>query len=89
MSCVAFIYSIVVYGLLTPPALMRFAKPTNCRLSSALARTGGVVTANLGSYLVMLLVIVGASLVAQIVGTIACVIGLIFTTFWMYLVAPT
>lgn len=87
MSCIAFVYSVVVYGLLVPPALMRFSETNELSAFFRFGENWRVVTSNLGSYLVMLLVIIGASIVAQIVGTIACVIGLIFTTFWMYLVA--
>lgn len=86
LSCVAFLYSVVVYGLLIPPALMRYAETSELNAFFRFGENWRVVTSNLGPYLVMLLVIIGASLVAQIVGTIACVIGILFTAFWSYLV---
>jgi hypothetical protein len=84
--CVAIIYSIIAFGFLFVPGLMRYAEEGEFGAFFRFGENWRVATSNLGSYIVMLLIIIVASIVAQIVGTIACVIGLLFTVFWYVLV---
>jgi len=84
--CIAFIYSIVVYLFIMCPGLMRYADSGEFGVFFRFSENFKLATANLGQYVVMLLVILVASLVAGIVGTIACGIGVLFTSFWVLLV---
>jgi hypothetical protein len=84
--CVIFIYSIVVYGFLFIPAMMRYAEQSEFGLFFQFAENWRMVSVNLGGYIVMVLVYVVAMIVAEIVGSIACGIGIIFTIFWAQLV---
>ena len=45
-----------------------------------------VIQANLGNYLLAIVIAIVAMAVAQIVGVIACGVGALFTIFWAYLV---
>ena len=46
----------------------------------------GIIRANVGNYIIVILLIWVAGLIASL-GVILCVIGVIFTQFWSYLVA--
>ena len=85
--CVAFLYSIIVYGFILIPGVMRYADEEEFGAFFKFGENLRVATSNLGSYIVMLLVIIVAGIVAEIVGIIACGIGLLFTIFWAMLVA--
>jgi hypothetical protein len=87
LYCVSFIYSIIVYGFVMLPGLMRYAEEGQFGAFFKFGENLHVATSNLGGYIVMLLVIVLAGIVAEIVGAIACGIGLIFTMFWAILVS--
>lgn len=85
--CIVFIYSIVVYLFIMYPGLMRYADSGEFGVFFRFGENFKLATANLGQYIVMLLVMLVASLVAGIVGSLACGIGVIFTSFWALLVA--
>lgn len=85
--CIAFIYSIIVYMFLMYPGLMRYADSGEFGTFFKFGENFRLATANLGQYIVMLLVMLVAALAAAIVGSIACGIGVIFTSFWTLLVS--
>jgi hypothetical protein len=85
--CVIFLYSLIVYGFLFVPALMRYADNGQFGVFFQFGQNWGIVSPNLGGYIVMILVAIVAAIAAEIVGTIACGIGLLFTMFWAYLVS--
>ena len=84
--CVALIYAVIVYGFIMLPGLMRYAETGEFGAFFRFGENLRVATSNLGAYIVMLLVYIVAVIAAEIVGTIACGIGIIFTIFWAYLV---
>ena len=84
--CIVFLYSIIVYGFIMLPGMMRYAVEGEFGAFFKFGENLRVATSKLGSYVVMLLVVILAAIVAQIVGTIACGIGLLFTLFWYALV---
>ena len=85
--CVAFLYSIIVYGFIFVPGVMRYAEEEEFGAFFKFGENLRVATSNLGSYIVMLLVIMLAGIVAEVVGVIACGIGILFTIFWAILVS--
>ena len=85
--CVLFLYSIVAYGFLFTPGMMRYAEAGEFGVFFQFAQNWGIVSSNLGGYIVMILVAMVAGIAAEIVGAIACGIGIIFTMFWACLVA--
>jgi len=87
LYCVAFLYSIIVYGFVLIPGVMRYAEEEEFGAFFKFGENLRVATSNLGSYIVMLLVIMLAGIVAEIVGVIACGIGVLFTIFWAMLVS--
>ncbi len=87
IGCIAFLYSIIVYGFVLIPGIMRYAEEEEFGAFFKFGENLRVATSNLGSYIVMLLVIMVAGLAAGIVGGIACGIGIFFTGFWATLVS--
>jgi len=78
-------YAFVV-GLFYPAITMRYAMTRDFGATFNLAELWRVATANLGSYIIVLLVTWVAGLIAGF-GVIACVIGVFVTYFWGMLVS--
>lgn len=85
--CIVFIYSIIVYGFILLPAMMRYAEEEEFGAFFKFGENLRVATSNLGGYIVMLLVVLVAGIVAELVGVIACGVGILFTMFWAILVS--
>jgi hypothetical protein len=85
--CIVFLYSIIVYGFIFVPGMMRYAEEEEFGAFFKFGENLRVATSNLGGYIVMLLVILVAGIVAEIVGVIACGVGILFTLFWAILVS--
>jgi len=85
VCCISLIYGIVVYLFIMCPGLMRYADSGEFGVFFRFAENFKLATANLGQYVVMLLVILVASL-AGIVGVVVFCIGVLFTSFWTLLV---
>ena len=85
--CIFFLYSVIVYGFVLVPGMMRYAVEEEFGAFFKFGENLRVATSNLGSYIVMLLVLILAALVAEIVGLIACGIGILFTMFWYVMVS--
>jgi len=85
--CVIFLYAIIVYGFVMWPGVMRYAETGEFGVFFKFGENFGVAMSNLGGYIVMLLVIWLAGIVASLVGLIACGVGVFFTSFWVILVS--
>lgn len=86
LSCLMGIWGLVI-GVLSPAIFVRFAETGQV---GATMRFGGlmdVIRANVGGYvIVMLLIWVATGIIAPL-GLILCLVGVIFTQFWAYLVS--
>ena len=85
MSCLMAVYGIAL-AVWLPAAIMQYVKEDSFGGFFRFADIWAFITGNLGDYLVAWLVYLLAGIVASIVGGIACGIGVLFTTFWSYLV---
>jgi hypothetical protein len=82
LTCITILYSIVAYMIL-PAAVARYAATGEFGAAFKLGEIFTVVRNNLGTYAMVLLGGIVASLVASL-GTIACVIGVLFTTVYSF-----
>lgn len=85
MSCLMVIYGIAM-AVWIPAATMQYVKEDSFGGFFRFADIWAFITGNVGDYLVAWLVYVLALIIASVVGGIACGIGVLFTTFWSYLV---
>jgi hypothetical protein len=74
-----------VVAVLIPAVLIRYAEVGEFMAGFRFGEVFSIITANIGSYIVVLLLMWVASFVGQL-GILLCVIGVIFTSFWSYLV---
>jgi len=81
-TCITILYSIVAYMIL-PAAVARYAATGEFGAAFKLGEIFKVVRNNLGTYAMVLLGGILASMVASL-GTIACVIGVLFTTVYSF-----
>ncbi len=84
-NCIIFIYALAI-SIILPAACIHYANSGEFGAFFRFGEIISLITSNLGSYIVVLLVAWVASMVAGLVGSIACLIGVIFTSFWSYLV---
>jgi len=83
-SCLMGLWSLV-FAVLVPAILIRYAEVGEFMAGFRFSEVFSVITANIGSYIVVLLLMWVASFIGQL-GIILCVIGVIFTSFWANLV---
>ncbi len=83
-SCLMAVWGLLV-GALSPAVLIRYAEVGEFMAGFRFGEIFSVITANIGSYIIVLLLMWVASFIGQL-GIILCVIGVIFTSFWSYLV---
>jgi len=83
-SCLIGLWSLVV-AILIPAVMIRYAEVGEFMAGFRFGEVFSVIRANIGSYIVVLLLMWVASFIGQL-GVILCVIGVIFTSFWSYLV---
>jgi hypothetical protein len=83
-SCLIGLWSLVV-AIIIPAVLIRYAEVGEFMAGFRFGEVFSVITANIGSYIIVLLLMWVASFIGQL-GIILCVIGVIFTSFWSYLV---
>ncbi|MCJ7717389.1 MAG: DUF4013 domain-containing protein [Anaerolineales bacterium] len=81
-TCITILYSIVAYMVL-PAAIARYAATGEAGAAFKLGEIFKMVKDNLGTYGMVLLGGIVASLVASL-GTIACVIGVLFTSVYSF-----
>ncbi len=84
LSCLIALWSILV-AILIPAVLIRYAEVGEFMAGFRFGEVFSVITANIGSYVIVLLLWWVASFIGQL-GVILCIIGVIFTSFWAYLV---
>jgi hypothetical protein len=84
LSCLMGLWGLVV-AILIPAVLIRYAEVGEFMAGFRFSEVFSVITANIGGYVVVLLLMWVASFVGQL-GIILCVIGVIFTSFWANLV---
>ena len=85
-NCLVFVYGILVM-LILPAAVIQYALTEQFGAFFRFGDMMALIKANVGGYIIALLVAMVAGLIAQIVGSIACGIGILFTLMWAYLVS--
>lgn len=86
VGCISTLYGLIV-ALILPAGIIKYAQQGQFGVFFRFGELVRLISVNVGAYIVALLMVVVAFLAASIVGTIACVVGLCFTTFWATLVA--
>jgi hypothetical protein len=84
-NCIIFIYALVL-AVILPAACILYANSGEFGSFFRFGEIIGLITSNIGSYIVAILVAWVASMIAGLVGSIACGVGIFFTSFWAYLV---
>lgn len=85
LSCLMVLYGIAMMVWL-PAALLKYVEVGELGGFFRFSEIWDFVRTNISQYIVVVLLIIAAQLVASIVGSIACGVGVIFTTFWATLV---
>jgi len=83
-GCLALPYGLVI-GFLSPAILLRYAVAGEFTSAFRFGELFGLITGNLGNYIIALILTWVASAIAGF-GLIACVVGVLFTGFWANLV---
>jgi hypothetical protein len=83
-SCLIGLWGLVL-AVFSPAILIRYAEVGQFAAGFRFSELFSLISANVGSYIIVLLLWWVASLIASF-GVILCVIGIIFTQFWAYLV---
>lgn len=83
--CLMFVYMILLL-LIFPAATVRYALTGQFGAFFRFGEIWAFIKANIGGYIIALLIAVVAGLIAEIVGGIACGIGILFTLMWAMLV---
>ena len=84
LGLLSFLYGLV-YAVFIPAFTIRYAMTRDFGATFNIGEAWAVIRADLGSYVLILIVAWVASLVASL-GVIACVIGVFVTSFWAMLV---
>lgn len=84
-QCLMFIYALLM-GIVMPAATIQFAKHGTIGSMLQFGEIFRLIRANLTDYIIMLVVYVGVAYVIAPLGIIACLVGVIFTSWWAYLV---
>jgi hypothetical protein len=85
LSCLIGLWSLIV-GIFFPAIMIRFAEVGDFMAGFRFGELFNFISLNVGSYVIVLVLIWVASLIASL-GVILCVIGVLFTQFWAYLVS--
>lgn len=85
LGCLVALYALVV-ALWTPAATMNYAASGEFSAFFQFGRIWGLISQDLGGYLLALLVSAAAAFVAALAGIVLCVIGVAFTSFVAMLV---
>jgi len=83
-GCLALPYGLVI-GILSPAILVNYAVTGELGSAFRFGEIFGLITGNLGNYIIAILLTWVAGLIAGL-GVIACCVGVLFTGFWGYLV---
>ncbi|NOZ72670.1 MAG: DUF4013 domain-containing protein [Chloroflexi bacterium] len=85
LSCLMVLYSIIL-TVLSPAIIIKFAENERVVDAFDFAEIFSFTRENIGEIIIAVLVLWAVQIVASIVGSILCGIGLLFTTFWTYAV---
>ncbi len=85
LQCIMWVLALIP-AVLSPAILARFAAEGTIGSMTRVGEVVGFATANLGSYIVVLLITGVVMYVIAPLGVIACGVGVIFTGWWGYLV---
>jgi hypothetical protein len=85
-SCLMGLWGLVI-GVLSPAIIVRFAETGQFNSGLRLGEVFGVISANVGNYVIVMIIMWIASGIIAPLGLIACVVGVIFTNFWAQLVS--
>ena len=85
LSCLMGLWGLVL-GVISPAIIVRFAETGQFGASLRFAGWLDVIKANVGGYLIVMILMWVASGIIAPLGIILCVVGVIFTQFWAYLV---
>lgn len=87
--CLSFLMGLwgLVIGVLSPAIVIRFAETGQFNSAFQFGEVLNVVKANVGSYVIVLILLWVAIYIISPLGLIACVVGIIFTIFYAYLIA--
>lgn len=83
-GCLAFLYALFA-GLVLPAAIGNYVAKGQFSAAFRFGEVWGLVQKNLGLYVMVLIITIVAGLVAGL-GTIACIIGVVFTAFYAVLI---
>jgi hypothetical protein len=83
-SCVIVLWALVI-AVASPAILVRYTEIGEFMAGFQFSELLNIIRANVGNYIIAILLIWVAGLIASF-GVILCVIGVIFTQFWSYLV---
>ena len=86
VSCVMGLWGLLI-GILFPAILVRFAELGTFGSGFQFGDLLAIIKANIGSYIIVLLLMWVAQGIIAPLGLILCVVGVIFTVFWSYLVS--
>lgn len=84
LYCILGLYGLVL-SILSPAIIIKYAVTGEVGSAFRFGELFGLITGNLGNYIVALILAWVASIIASF-GIIACGVGVLFTTFWGYLV---
>jgi hypothetical protein len=84
VGCLNMLWGLVI-AIAWPAILIRFAEIGQFSAGLQFSEIFGIIGSNVGSYIVVVLLMLVAGFVAMF-GVILCIIGVIFTQFWAYLV---
>ncbi len=85
LSCLMGVWGLFI-GVISPALWVRFAETGAFGATLSLSGWWSVMRANLGNYLIVLILFWLVLTFLAPLGAIACVVGIIFTQFWAYLV---
>lgn len=87
--CLSFLMGLwgLVIGVLSPAIVIRFAETGQFNSAFQFGEVVSVAKANVGSYVIVLILLWVAIYIISPLGLIACVVGIIFTYFYAYLIA--
>lgn len=84
LYCILGLYGLVL-AILSPAILVKYAVTGELGSAFRFGELFGLITGNLGNYIIAILLTWVAGLIASL-GIIACGVGVFFTGFWAYLV---
>ena len=83
--CVMVLWGLVIAAV-SPAIMVRYTEIGEFMAGFRFSEIIAVISSNVGNYIIVIILIWVASLIASF-GVILCVVGVIFTQFWSYLVA--